>query len=123
MGPFFGRKHELELLSDLLKKRSASLVVIQGRRRIGKSRLVEEFAKKFTFYHFSGAPPTETTTMQEQLDDFTEQMSIQLGIPEVSVSNWNKAFFFLAERVKKGRVIILFDEISWMGSKDPIQIY
>src|SRR3989338_9266458 len=27
--------------------------------------------------------------------------------------------WFLAERTKKGRVIILLDEISWMGSKDP----
>jgi hypothetical protein len=51
----------------LLKKRSASLVVIQGRRRIGKSRLIEEFAKDHTFYQFSGMPPTKKTTIQSQL--------------------------------------------------------
>lgn len=27
--------------------------------------------------------------------------------------------WFLAERTKKGRVVILFDEISWMGTKNP----
>ncbi len=44
---FIGRKAELALLNDLFAKKTSSLVVIKGRRRIGKSRLVEEFAKKF----------------------------------------------------------------------------
>ncbi len=43
--PFIGREYELEILRDLLSMRVASLAVIKGRRRIGKSRLVEEFAK------------------------------------------------------------------------------
>ena len=44
--PFIDRAYELDLLKDLLNKKTASLVVIKGRRRIGKSRLVEEFAEK-----------------------------------------------------------------------------
>lgn len=117
--PFVGRQNEIRRLEKLLKKGSASLAVIMGRRRIGKTRLVEEFAKNQTFYHFSGIPPSPKTTEQGQLDDFAQQMSIQFGIPELKVNDWNKLFFFLAERVKKGKVIILLDEISWMGSKDP----
>ncbi len=117
--PFIGRENELKRLRNLFNKDSASLVVVMGRRRIGKTRLIEEFAKGYTFYHFSGVPPSHTTTKKSQLDDFAEQMSIQFKIPVAPVDNWNKAFFFLAERVKEGRVIILFDEISWMGSKDP----
>ena len=76
--PFVGRKQELAVLEKLLKKHAASLVVIKGRRRIGKSRLVEEFAKKYTFYRFSGLPPTNLTTKQSQLDDFTLQLSKQI---------------------------------------------
>lgn len=60
--PFFGRELELQAINKLLKKRSASLVVIQGRRRIGKSRLIEKFAEKLPFYTFSGIAPTEDTT-------------------------------------------------------------
>ena len=41
--PFFGRKREMQILQRLLTKRTASLAVIKGRRRIGKSRLAEEF--------------------------------------------------------------------------------
>ena len=59
---FIGRKEELEALGNLLHKRSASLVILKGRRRIGKSRLIEEFAKRHSFEHFytlSGIPPTD----------------------------------------------------------------
>ena len=43
---FYGREELLGQLGDLLKKRTASLVTCRGRRRIGKSTLVEEFARR-----------------------------------------------------------------------------
>ncbi len=42
---FIGRKFELERLKALYKKKTPSLVVVKGRRRIGKSRLILEFSK------------------------------------------------------------------------------
>jgi AAA+ ATPase superfamily predicted ATPase len=42
---FIGRKAELERLKALYRKKNSSLVVVKGRRRIGKSRLIGEFAK------------------------------------------------------------------------------
>lgn len=117
--PFIGRKRELDELSNLFHKKTASLVVIQGRRRIGKSRLVEEFAKNHTFYHFSGTPPVSSTSMQSQLDGFARQLSSQTDLPEMFSDDWSKLFILLYKETQTGRVIILFDEISWMGSKDP----
>lgn len=38
---FIGRRKELKKLNLLLKKTTASLVVVKGRRRIGKSRLIQ----------------------------------------------------------------------------------
>lgn len=118
MSKFIGRKQELELLKSFLKKKTASLIVIRGRRRIGKSRLVEEFAKPYKFYSFSGVPPTEKTTAQSQRDEFASQLNKQ-GFPKIKADDWNDLFWILADKVKKGRVVILLDEISWMGSLDP----
>ncbi len=119
MTGFIGRTGELKELNSLVEKRTSSLVVLQGRRRIGKSRLVEEFGKGKTFYVLSGIPPTAETTKQSQLDEFAKQLHSQTGLPEIKADDWSKLFLLLAEKVKQGRVIILFDEISWMGSKDP----
>lgn len=124
MTRFIGRDKELSLLDDQLKKKSASLVVIKGRRRIGKSRLVEELAKRHscdTFYRFAGIPPTKDTTAQSQRDVFLGQFVNQFGttidITDIQ-HDWALIFKAFAAKCQSGRMIILFDEISWMGSKD-----
>ena len=43
---FVGRKNELKLLNDAYRSEKDELVVLYGRRRIGKSGLVKCFAKK-----------------------------------------------------------------------------
>ena len=118
---FIGRKKELKLLNDLLEKKISSLVVIKGRRRIGKSRLIQEFAKGNNFFAFSGLPPLKQTTQQSQRNEFTKQLSLQTNYPEVQVDDWNKIFLLLNKEIQnqKNRIIVLLDEISWMGSKDP----
>jgi AAA+ ATPase superfamily predicted ATPase len=117
--PFVGRKKELKDLNLLISKKSASLVVVRGRRRIGKSRLIEEFAKDKKFLRFSGIPPTDHVTAQAQRDVFAQQLGKQLGLPGLQAADWADLFTLLASQVREGRVIILFDEISWMGFKDP----
>ncbi len=63
---FVGRKKELQELNFLLNKKSASLVVIRGRRRIGKSQLAKEFGKTHRFFSFSGIAPAAESTQQTQ---------------------------------------------------------
>jgi uncharacterized protein len=115
---FVGREREMQELKALLKKKSASFVVVKGRRRVGKSRLLEEFTRGLRVYKFTGLPPTEETTMQSQLDEFSRQLSKETGLPEVKVDDWSKHFALLAREVQKGQIVVIFDEISWIGSKD-----
>ncbi len=119
MSKFIGRKKELSQLNRLLEKDTASLVVVKGRRRIGKSRLIQEFGKNLKMYTFSGIPPTEETTLKSQLQDFGWQLGKELGEPPFKEDDWNDLFLRLANHTRKGKTLILFDEISWMGSKDP----
>ncbi|GAB4235504.1 MAG: hypothetical protein Tsb0021_15090 [Chlamydiales bacterium] len=116
---FVGRNAEMQELIDLLKKKSASFVVVKGRRRIGKSRLLDEFSKDKKTFKFTGLAPQENSTKQSQLDEFSRQLSAATGLPEIKADDWSKLFTLLAREVKKGRVIVIFDEISWIGSKDP----
>ena len=119
--PFIGRKPELESLRALHHKRKPSLVVVNGRRRIGKSRLVAEFAasrKGHQFWSFAGLAPQEGMTAQDQRDHFSRQFSLLLKIPPMTFLDWSDAFEHLSRHIKVGD-IILFDEISWMGAKDP----
>ena len=41
---FTGRSLELEYLSSTLRTKTASLIIVKGRRRVGKSRLIKDFS-------------------------------------------------------------------------------
>jgi len=116
---FVGRLEELKELNVLLKKKSASLIVIKGRRRIGKSRLIDEFTAGKRVYKFVGLTPDDDITAQIQRDTFAAQLSELTGLPKLTVDDWATLFTLLAREVHTGRVIVVFDEISWMGSEDP----
>ena len=116
---FLGREKELQGLKRLLNKKTSSLVVIRGRRRIGKSRLAEEFAKTFPkHYIFTGLPSSGRTSRESQCDEFRRQMN-EKGIPSYSSNDWGDLFSLVAKHCETGSILVVLDEITWMGSKDP----
>ena len=115
---FVGRQTELAQLKPFLDKKTASLLVIKGRRRVGKSRLIEEFAKNATFYKFTGLAPVKGVTAQAQRNEFARQLSEQLNLPLFETTDWGALFSLLGRVIDKSRIIILFDEISWMAHGD-----
>jgi len=77
MDSIIGRKQQKEYLGSLYRSQSAQFVVVYGRRRVGKSYLVNEyFNGSFAFYH-SGLSPidTEDTKMlDKQLRSFASSL-------------------------------------------------
>lgn len=117
---FYGRERELKKLQTLEQTSGAHLVVIKGRRRIGKSRLAAQFAKDRRFYTFSGLPPLPKVTAQDQKNEFALQLSNQFKLPRLQADDWTPLFTFLAEHTVDEPTVILLDEISWMGAQDPL---
>lgn len=115
---FFGRESELEQLESFLIRPTAAIAVCCGRRRIGKSTLIEHAAKGYPFYEFYGLSPRDGISNQNQLDHFARLLSKYFSVPLTPFSDWQEAFDMLAGLTKQGRYVIFFDEISWMGGKD-----
>lgn len=115
---FFGRESELEQLEIFLKKPTAAIAVCCGRRRIGKSTLVEHATSGYPFFEFYGLSPREGITNQNQLDHFSRLLAKHFSVPFVSFSDWQEAFDMLAGLTKQGRYVIFFDEVSWMAGRD-----
>lgn len=74
---FIGRIDQLEALSNLWSKRTSSLVTCRGRRRIGKSTLIEEFAKRTAdhFINITGLSPRKGMTDVRQRKNFCEELA------------------------------------------------
>jgi AAA+ ATPase superfamily predicted ATPase len=88
MTPFIGREAELKILEGVSRKNSASLIVLKGRRRIGKSRLVQEFVKGQQFYSFTGLPPTSETTAQSEREAFAKQFKKAFNVSPENIDDW-----------------------------------
>ena len=117
---FIGRENELETLAALWRKPVASLVTCRGRRRIGKSSLVAEFARRSgaRFLALEGKAPEPGMTNRDQLDSFREQLAEQTGGEVPALGSWFEAFNQLDKRINGRKTVVLLDEISWMGKYD-----
>ena len=119
---FIGREDYLGKLEALWRKQTASLAVVSGRRRIGKSTLVEEFARRSgcRFIEIVGLPPARGMTNQIQIDNFCERLADASGQVQAKADCWAKAFDALSQAVSANeKTIVFLDEISWMGRYDP----
>lgn len=88
MAHFIGRTQEIQRLNQLLDKSTASFVAVYGRRRIGKSSLIEHFGKHHRMLSFEGLSPREAITTQDQLNEFSRQLSRQCKTPYRRFSDW-----------------------------------
>ncbi|MCK4760747.1 MAG: AAA family ATPase [Candidatus Aminicenantes bacterium] len=118
---FVGRKYELQQLEDKCSSSKSELVVIYGRRRIGKSSLVEKFAEnKDFFYKFEGIEGENT---KGQIDSFVNIMAKYIDdsfLGKIRFDSWHTVFDYLTEKVvsdkKRGKkTILFFDEVQWMA--------
>jgi AAA+ ATPase superfamily predicted ATPase len=117
---YIGRSDERQEFRRLLGKKPASLVTCQGRRRIGKSRFINECAQEADhFLSFMGLPPRADISKQAQLEVFADQLAKQTPAPKLPLDAWPTAFQLLASQLPaKGSVVLLLDEISWMAAGD-----
>ena len=118
---FFGRESQIEQMMALWDKRVSSLVTCRGRRRIGKSTLVEEFARRSggDFIRIEGRRPEQKLSNEDELATFSRQLSRQSGKTLKTPRDWTEAFDLLDECVgDRRRTVVLLDEISWLAHYD-----
>lgn len=118
---FFGREQEIRDMLALWGKRTGSLVTCRGRRRIGKSTLIEKFAEKSDafFIKIEGLRPKAGYSRETELAAFAEQLSVLTGADDDPPTSWLKAFIRLDREIRDDRrTVVLLDEVSWLAYDD-----
>ena len=108
---FIGRKEELQLLQDISKSGRAEFVAVYGRRRVGKTYLIQQFFEG----HFAfSATGMIDGSREEEMFTFTRSL-IQAGYTGPQPKNWLEAFEFLKSTLEhrsgKGKCVIYIDEL------------
>lgn len=118
---FIGREDLIADLSALCEKRVSSLVTCRGRRRIGKSTLITEFARRIRaqFIHLEGLKPQKGYSNETELRAFNDQLCAQTEKRMPPPENWTEAFVQLDKCLPTAkRTVVLLDEISWFAHYD-----
>lgn len=95
---------------------------MKGRRRVGNSRLVDEFGRRhpeMSFHRLTGLPPPELSKAAE-LQQAAGQVSQAFKIPRLKVEDWDELLGCLADQLADGHAMLVLDEINWLGRSDPL---
>lgn len=113
---FVGREEELKKLEELYHKGEFQMVVLYGRRRVGKTTLAIEFAKGKRALYFTALEQSD----QNNLADFTEKIQEFFELPSIvgSFVSWAEAFDFLAEQATKEPFVFIFDEFPYAAQRN-----
>ena len=119
-----GREYEIKTLNRLYESKRAELVAIYGRRRVGKTYLVDEtFSGRFSFRHAALSPAEEgggRGLLKAQLDHFYQSLE-RYGMEETKrPETWPEAFMLLEKLLQKtdheARQVVFLDELPWLDT-------
>ncbi len=115
-----GRTEETKVLKAILKSNKPEFVAVYGRRRVGKTFLIQEVYKKNIIFEFTSARGFET---EAQLNNFYKEFIRQTKPANIvePPQNWLLAFNLLAnfaekQHKKKQKSIIFIDELPWLDT-------
>jgi AAA+ ATPase superfamily predicted ATPase len=112
-----GRRKEKEELLDLFHSGRAEFVAIYGRRRVGKTFLVNSLFSEHYVFKVTAVLDVNT---QRQLKNFADALSEHVKGEKPVLADWFSAFEqlrALLERSGRKRKIVFFDEMPWFDTK------
>lgn len=114
MGEFIIRESELEFLNDQYDKEESSFIVLYGRRRIGKTSLIQEFIKEKPFVYFLASEESEYQNINSFKRVIAEYTKNEL-LSEIKLDNWDILFKTLEQNISHKRLVIVIDEFQYLG--------
>lgn len=115
MKNIIGREKEINRLNRVLDENEAQLVIVYGRRRVGKTYLINEYFDDNFDFRFTGSFDQSTTN---QLKNFKMELKRYSGKDIAEIKDWTEAFFALRDYLEglgnDRKHIVFFDEMPWM---------
>ncbi|SFV01780.1 AAA family ATPase [Butyrivibrio sp. INlla21] len=115
MENLIGRENEIKRLDRAMTEKEAQLIVVYGRRRVGKTFLINEYYSNSFAFKFTGS---EKQKNPEQLKNFILELNNSSHKKYDNPKDWTEAFFVLRNYLEsldsKKKQVVFFDELPWM---------
>ena len=111
MENLIGRENEIKRLDRAMSEKEAQLIVVYGRRRVGKTFLINEYYDNSFAFKFTGS---ENQKNQEQLKNFILELNNTSHKKYDDPKDWTEAFFALRNYLEslgaKKKQVVFFDD-------------
>ncbi|MBR2036767.1 MAG: ATP-binding protein [Lachnospiraceae bacterium] len=110
---FIGREKELEHMSKLYTSNKFEFVVIYGRRRVGKTAIINEFTKGKPSIFFTGVETNE----KQNLENFSKSILefVTKKPTNTSFDSFQTALEFVFDLAKEERIVLVIDEYPYVA--------
>ncbi len=115
--PFIGRRAELAVLAGAYGATGGQLVLLYGRRRIGKTYLLQRFATDRRAVFYQATRQAEAVELQS----FTHEVARVVGAlpPGYAFPTWEAALEYLDEHTRGKRLTVILDEFPYLCESTP----
>ena len=117
MSKFIDREQEMETLVEEYNREGSSLVIMYGRRRVGKTTLISEFIKGKNALFFLASQESETQNRNLFKEKAAEYINSDL-LRNATVSDWDTIFKAIIETKFDTKPIIVIDEFQYIGKSN-----
>lgn len=113
---FVGREAELAKLNDLYEHEGFQMAVVYGRRRVGKTTLINEFCRGKRTLSFTALEQSDA----DNLADFNRAIASFFNLPASlqGFPTWADALAYVSERAHEERFILVFDEFPYAAQRN-----
>ncbi|KFI52597.1 ATP-binding protein [Bifidobacterium biavatii] len=116
---FVGREHELSVMQDLWDRDDFQMLVMYGRRRVGKTALLDEFARSRDTLMFTARQQTSAANLR----DFSREIYRFFGetASRPAFGLWQDAFDFIVDKTRQNgsrRILFVFDEFPYAAMNE-----
>lgn len=112
---FIGREKELEHLRNLYQQQRFQLFVLYGRRRVGKTTLLNEFCRDKDSIFYSAEQSSSKLNLEKfsaQVFDFYNETNLE------PFSSWSNALSYINNRQQDKRLVLVIDEFPYLVKKN-----
>ncbi len=112
---FIGRNHEIKYITESANTGEASIIVVYGRRRVGKTELIEYALHERNLIKLEGVEDGNT---QAQMYRVLYQLSKVFNdeyISHLRFNTWMELFDFIASKIAVGKWTLYLEEVQWMA--------
>lgn len=111
---FLNRSEELSALQRRWDSGEARLFTLWGRRRVGKTLLLLEFARDKRHLYFEAT----SGTRNDQLADFSDRLAEATGRAALSAPDWRSGLDAVADWAREGPVVLVLDEFQFIAREN-----